>query len=63
VRYQTEVERLRDEVESGALERGREEAARADASRELAAALERVSERDRALHGRAVQVDPRLIPG
>lgn len=50
VRYQAEVERLRDEVESAALEQGREAAARADASRELAAALERVAERDRALH-------------
>jgi chromosome segregation ATPase len=50
VRYLSEVERLRDEVESAALERGREAAARADASRELAAALERVAERDRALH-------------
>jgi hypothetical protein len=50
VRYQTEVERLRDEVEGATLERGREAAARADASRELAAALERIAERDRTLH-------------
>ena len=49
-RYQTEIDRLRGEVESAALERGREAAARADASRELATALDRVAERDRALH-------------
>ena len=47
-RYRAEIERLRGEVESAALERGREAAARVDASRELASALDRVAERGRA---------------
>ena len=50
VLYRAEVDQLREEVERAALERGREVTARADVSRELAAALERVAERDRALH-------------
>ena len=49
-RLVAENERLRNDVEAHSLERGREAAARADASRELAAALDRVAERDRALH-------------
>ena len=49
-RYQAEIDRLRAECERVSLETGREASARADASRELAAALDRVAERDRALH-------------
>ena len=49
-RYQAEIDRLRGEAESAALESGREASARADTARELAAALDRVAERDRALH-------------
>jgi hypothetical protein len=49
-RLVAENEQLRNDVEAHALERGRDAAARADASRELASALDRVAERDRALH-------------
>ena len=49
-RLVSENEQLRNDVEAHALERGRDAAARADASRELASALDRVAERDRALH-------------
>lgn len=49
-RLVAENEQLRNDVEAHSLERGREAAARADASRELASALDRVAERDRALH-------------
>ena len=49
-RLVAENEHLRNDVEAHSLERGREAAARADASRELASALDRVAERDRALH-------------
>ena len=49
-RYQAEIDRLKSEVERVTLEIGREASARADTARELAAALDRVAERDRALH-------------
>jgi hypothetical protein len=50
VRDRAEIRRLREELERVELERGRESSARADASVELAAALERCAARDRALH-------------
>ena len=49
-RYHLEIDRLRAECERVALESGREQSARADAARELASALDRVADRDRALH-------------